>query len=455
MLTILRNLTFSKISLFSFCFFLFNTFSHAQVSNILSFDGVDDYIEIAETGTGILGDFSAPHNFTIEVYFRFDGSTTKKKILSDNGDNTGFFFETNNSGGLEVGYGFGGSWWAASMGTITTGTWYHVAFTYNDDDCVDAPLVKWFLNGTLHTEHNLKDFGLCGAGFGLAANTGYATRIADSEYWTGENGEISIEYVRFWNVDRTNAEIAADYQSEDVCNESDLLLQYKFDDGTAGGNNSSITDVADCSSNGTDGSIHNMALTGSTSNFLFDNTSGVLPVELLSFDAKTQDEQVKLRWVTASEINNEGFEIQHSTDGFNWNRIDWVEGTGTTFEFQTYQFTHALPNQGINYYRLKQIDFDGAFEYSGVVSVDFSGGQNAFRIAPNPTSGTANVAFNFEDSNEKTLTIYNSIGKKVLQTDIEEEQTSIEIQLPNLTQGIYTAEIISGRSRNTKRMFIR
>ena len=462
MLKNLPKFTFSKVYLFALVFFASSSFTHAQVSNVLDFDGVNDYVEIASTGTGILGDFSAPHDFTIEVYFRFDGSVIKKKILSDNSDTgadaRGYFFETNGAGELQIGYGAGVySWIAVNLGAISQGTWYHAALTYDPATCVDAPLVKWFLNGSLHAAYDFNAFGYCGNGINLHPNTTHNTRLADSEYWTGENGEITFEYVRFWSSARTNAEISADYQSEDVCNESDLLLQYKFDDGVAGGTNSSLTDVADCSSNGTDGSIHNMALTGTSSNFLFDNTSSVvLPVELIFFDVNTQDEHVNLRWATASEINNDGFEIQHSLNGFDWEVVDWVEGAGNTFAIQNYQFTHRAASSGINYYRLKQVDYDGQYEYSGVVSVDFLAEESTFWITPNPVLGSGTVAFNFEeDSKEKTLTIYSSLGAKVYQTLVEEEQSSLDVALPNLAQGIYTAEIVSGRTRNTKRMFIK
>ncbi len=182
----------------------------------------------------------------------------------------------------------------------------------------------------------------------------------------------------------------------------------------------------------------------------------ILPVELTSFNLEiTKSGIIILRWSTALEINNEGFEIQHSRDGESWEMIDWITGVDNTFEVRNYSYNHEQPATGTNYYRLKQIDLNGEFEYSKVISIDASEKENTFRIAPNPASGSGTIALSFEESSTKTITIYNSLGAKVYQTIAEEDQSNIEINLPSLSQGIYIAELISGRSRTTKRMFIK
>ncbi|HFA51380.1 MAG TPA: VCBS repeat-containing protein, partial [Bacteroidetes bacterium] len=104
--------------------------------------------------------------------------------------------------------------------------------------------------------------------------------------------------------------------------------------------------------------------------FYFKNTT-LLPVELAGFNATKKQGEAMLYWQTASEKNNEGFEIQYSINGKNWRRIGFVNGSGDYFGTKDYEYIHQNPQPGINYYRLKQLDFNGHFEYSKTVSLYF------------------------------------------------------------------------------------
>lgn len=98
-----------------------------------------------------------------------------------------------------------------------------------------------------------------------------------------------------------------------------------------------------------------------------------LPVELILFNAeKTNDEKALLTWVTAAEVNNDYFEVQHSTDGIFFTVIGYVQGKGTTSEMSFYNFVHHSPLFGTNYYKLKQVDFDGQSEYSDIRTLIFN-----------------------------------------------------------------------------------
>jgi len=85
-----------------------------------------------------------------------------------------------------------------------------------------------------------------------------------------------------------------------------------------------------------------------------------LPIELIYFHAYQVGEEVQLKWSTASEINNRGFEILRSENGIDWEALDFVNGVGNSTATNFYQYTDRFPKKGINYYRLKQIDFDGS-----------------------------------------------------------------------------------------------
>jgi len=109
----------------------------------------------------------------------------------------------------------------------------------------------------------------------------------------------------------------------------------------------------------------------------------VLPVELLSLQGKSVNEVVEISWVTATEINNSGFELYHSTNGTNWFLLDFIDGHGDTDHIISYEYVHKSPNSGINYYQLKQLDFDGQYEYLPIISVLFDS-RSQFTISPNP-----------------------------------------------------------------------
>lgn len=94
----------------------------------------------------------------------------------------------------------------------------------------------------------------------------------------------------------------------------------------------------------------------------------VLPVELISFNGKEENCAINLSWKTASEINNSHFELEHSLNGKEFNSIAKIEGAGTSLLPETYSYQHKQPSE-INYYRLKQVDIDGAFEYNETISV--------------------------------------------------------------------------------------
>ena len=93
---------------------------------------------------------------------------------------------------------------------------------------------------------------------------------------------------------------------------------------------------------------------------------------MLSFSASIKNHTVLLQWQTASEINNDYFIVERSSDALSWESIGYVNGNGNSNSVISYSFNDNQPLFGVSYYRLKQIDFDGAFEYHGVIAVDFS-----------------------------------------------------------------------------------
>lgn len=161
-----------------------------------------------------------------------------------------------------------------------------------------------------------------------------------------------------------------------------------------------------------------------------------LPIVLLNFDARKQEKISLLNWQTSSEINNEKFEIQHSLDGENFKSIGEVKGNGTSISANKYEYIHLRPETGQNYYRLKQIDFDGLFFYSDVKLLNFL--KESISVAPNPFTN-----FIYLNKNSSGY-IINNLGQKVL-----EFNDSNQINTESLNTGLYHLILIKDSEQLT------
>lgn len=176
----------------------------------------------------------------------------------------------------------------------------------------------------------------------------------------------------------------------------------------------------------------------------FENTAGLIeansppvPVELMRFEAIALDNVVDLIWQTATEINNSHFEIERSTDGIEYQKIGIVEGNGSTLENQLYEFKDNIPVKGHNYYRLKQIDYDGKFEYSEVVMIDYTK-EVIVTIAPNPIVQGSKVNIQIGEFKNVDFVIFDITGKIVkAYYNIDEN----EVLLNDLDSGIYIYQV--------------
>ena len=119
-----------------------------------------------------------------------------------------------------------------------------------------------------------------------------------------------------------------------------------------------------------------------------------LPVNLLELTATQQSNQVLLKWKTASELNNAGFEVQRSADNRHWENLKFIKGKGTTTNINGYQYRDQTPLFGINYYRLKQVDFDGKFEYSPIKAITNTADRMSVVVYPNPSVGDISLRVN-------------------------------------------------------------
>jgi photosystem II stability/assembly factor-like uncharacterized protein len=186
----------------------------------------------------------------------------------------------------------------------------------------------------------------------------------------------------------------------------------------------------------------------------------IVPVELTSFTASTNNlGQVVLNWHTATETNNRGFEIERMSANSEYVTIGYVDGAGTTTEPQSYSFIDQNVNSGNYTYRLKQLDFNGTFEYSNEVEVTVTAPMT-FDLAqnyPNPFNPSTSINFSVPEAGYVTLTVYNPIGQEVgvlvngVVTAGSHEATFNAQSLPS---GTYFYKLQSGNSVMVKKMVL-
>lgn len=167
------------------------------------------------------------------------------------------------------------------------------------------------------------------------------------------------------------------------------------------------------------------------------NGASQLPVELISFEAIQLEKGIELKWITASEENNSHFEIEHSLDGFNYETIGIVQGNQTTIEAQTYEFIDDKMQNGQNYYRLKQVDFDAKFEYSKIIMLDYSN-EISVMVAPNPVTQHTKLRITLSQYENTSFVIYDMTGK-VIKVYVRIDENGITVD--DLDSGLYIYQI--------------
>lgn len=181
-----------------------------------------------------------------------------------------------------------------------------------------------------------------------------------------------------------------------------------------------------------------------------------LPVELVSFDAKIVGKYVQLNWNTATEMENFGWEIQraeivNNLNELKWNKIGFVSGSGTSNSYKYYSFVDKDISNGIYYYRLKQINLDGSFEYSEQIEVQVSSLKEDIYIHsyPNPFNAISTIEFKVNTPDEVKLSLFNLLGEeiKVLIDEFKESgKYKINFDAAEFSSGIYIAKLRVGKN---------
>ncbi|MBP9581285.1 MAG: T9SS type A sorting domain-containing protein [Ignavibacterium sp.] len=189
-----------------------------------------------------------------------------------------------------------------------------------------------------------------------------------------------------------------------------------------------------------------------------DEASIPVPVELTAFSASYSNGSVLLKWTTATETNNQGFEIQRKSVG-DFVTFGFVKGNGTTTQLQSYSFTDNEVNSGTYSYRLKQVDFDGTFAYSNVVEVEitspltFSLSQNY----PNPFNPTTKINYTVPFDSKVTIAVYSITGELVTElvnNNLAAGSYSVDFNGSNLASGMYIYKMTAGSFTQINKMML-
>lgn len=181
-----------------------------------------------------------------------------------------------------------------------------------------------------------------------------------------------------------------------------------------------------------------------------------IPVELVSFSADVTGSGVHLNWMTATEVNNSHFEVERSTDNISFAKIAAVNGNGTTSEPQYYSFVDNNISTGTYYYRLKQVDYDGSFNYSNVVEaeiaiVDFTLHQNY----PNPFNPSTKISYQLPAKSFVQIKVYDMLGKEVavlVNQELDAGSYTVDFDASSLSSGTYIYRLQAGEFNSTRKM---
>lgn len=304
----------------------------------------------------------------------------------------------------------------STLGTVPAGSYVYVILTGNDDE--------------------FRTY------FGLSANPTYtvlggAPNVNGDDAISLNNGTSNVDVFGVIGVDGTGT--SWDYEDgfatrSNLESPSSTFVQSQW--------NMSGTNVTDgCTTNASCGAMVTLgAIT--------------LPISLKSFTATPLDRtSALLSFATALEQNNDYFSIERSADGLRFSEIGRVQGAGNSLQTREYNYTDNTPLRGINYYRLKQVDYDGKYTFSPVVSLNFDGTDrgNGVRLSPQPVKDQLSVTLEQAFQQDARWELYDLSGRLLQAGTLAAEANSFSIQAATLTDGAYVLRITGDQQVITRK----
>ncbi len=282
----------------------------------------------------------------------------------------------------------------------------------------------------------------------------------------------NVSKIEYWNLDRWagtgNCQVTlywedAGFSDINDCTTTDLRVAHWSTPLSRWENNNNTVTTAGTCTGSSAGSITTNAVVTAFSPFTFGSLSSLinpLPIELISFTGVlNQAGETELAWETASERNNDFFTLQRSQNARDFENIAELDAAGNCQQHRDYKHKDATPHNGINYYRLKQTDFDQSYTYSKIITVSNELGSE-FRVFPNPTQDkTVFVTISGELSSEIEVYVYDASGREVFRKVVinngSENNFSAKIKLKeDLNPGVYQLKAVSGHYTHTTKLVI-
>lgn len=334
----------------------------------------------------------------------------------------------------------------SAVNSVPLNTWTHVAAVRNGNNYVIY--INGTQSGTQTTGANTIN-NLSGSDASERLRIGSRGGVSTG---CGTNNFIgNIDDVRVWNVARTAAEVQATYTTElDPLVNTNLAAYYNFNQGIGNGTNTGLSTLMDVKG-GNNGNLYSFGLTGTTSNWVVQNTTlTILPLQWISFTAQQQHRNVLLKWVTAAEVNVADFVVERMTRGDQWQQIAEISAVGSNGNTNDYSYLDLSPEAGTNYYRIMQVDRDGKRSYSEIRAVRTDGASSSFTVLNNPVTNGV-LQMRVDNSGSTTLKLFDMQGRLLFSNvygsgthTIPPARLSSGVYL--LTDGLRTQKIIvSGR----------
>lgn len=278
-----------------------------------------------------------------------------------------------------------------------------------------------------------------------------------------------ISRKEYWTIDRTvgtgNATLTLYWQDSVFsgirnCVEDYLKIAHWNSVSSKWENNNPLVSYS-C---GLSGSITTSGNVTSFSPFTFGSQAEVwqinpLPIELLSFNAKSNGDKVDVIWTTASEINNDYFTIERTVDGINYEVVGTVKGNGNSTSVINYVSEDNIPYNGVSYYRLKQTDFDGKVSYSDLKMVSFENDQDlSFMIYPNPNDGSVFYLKTYGNTNNVLVVVRDVLGNEMYSNEFISDEVNDHVQViepsQKLKPGVYFISATTKDKIYNKRLIV-
>ncbi|MBK9543343.1 MAG: T9SS type A sorting domain-containing protein [Bacteroidetes bacterium] len=181
----------------------------------------------------------------------------------------------------------------------------------------------------------------------------------------------------------------------------------------------------------------------------------LLPVELISFTGENIGEKNMLHWTTASELNNQYFQLEHSIDGISFLPFERKSGAGNNTSLLSYEAVDMHPPGKISYYRLKQVDYDGKFSYSSIIAIEMKGSTSNVFLFPNPVTDVLNILLNDVGNENVSVIIQDVSGRKISTQEetVSDGSTRLTLSTDALSSGSYYLTILNSDSEIIVRNF--